>query len=74
MVARSMNYDLETSVILAGEQAGFRQYSSTQQHVAMFSHNIKDVLVQRKYLNTLRTGSFKLFKRLFPGFLTILTL
>jgi len=25
-------------------------------------------------LNTLRTGSFKLFKRLFPGFLTILTL
>jgi hypothetical protein len=26
------------------------------------------------YLNTLRTESFKLFKRLFPGFLTILTL
>jgi len=26
------------------------------------------------YLNTLRTGSFKLFKRPFPGFLTILTL
>jgi hypothetical protein len=25
-------------------------------------------------LNTLRTGSFKLFKRPFPGFLTILTL
>ena len=25
-------------------------------------------------VNTLRTGSFKLFKRLFPGFLTILTL
>ena len=24
--------------------------------------------------NTLRTGSFKLFKRPFPGFLTILTL
>jgi len=24
--------------------------------------------------NTLRTGSFKLFKRLLPGFLTILTL
>jgi hypothetical protein len=26
------------------------------------------------YINTLRTGSFKLFKRPFPGFLTILTL
>jgi len=26
------------------------------------------------YLNTLRTGSFKLFKRPLPGFLTILTL
>jgi len=26
------------------------------------------------YFNTLRTGLFKLFKRLFPGFLTILTL
>ena len=26
------------------------------------------------HLNTLRTGSFKLFKRPFPGFLTILTL
>jgi len=26
------------------------------------------------YVNTLRTGSFKLFKRPFPGFLTILTL
>jgi len=28
----------------------------------------------RMYFNTLRTGSFKLFKRPFPGFLTILTL
>jgi len=26
------------------------------------------------FLNTLRTGLFKLFKRPFPGFLTILTL
>ena len=26
------------------------------------------------YINTLRMGSFKLFKRPFPGFLTILTL
>jgi len=26
------------------------------------------------YINTLRTGSFKFFKRPFPGFLTILTL
>jgi len=34
MVARSMNYELETIIILAGEQAGFRQYSSTEQHVA----------------------------------------
>jgi len=26
------------------------------------------------YFNTMRTGSFKLFKHPFPGFLTILTL
>jgi hypothetical protein len=50
MVARSMNYKLETSIILASKQAGFRQYSSTQRHVAMFSQNIKGVLLQRKYL------------------------
>jgi len=30
--------------------------------------------IQKLNLNTLRTGSFKLFKRPFPGFLTILTL
>jgi len=29
---------------------------------------------QTQVFNTLRAGSFKLFKRLFPGFLTILTL
>jgi len=28
---------------------------------------------KRKAVNTLRTGLFKLFKRPFPGFLTILT-
>ena len=30
--------------------------------------------VSSTFLNTLRTGSFKLFKRPFPGLLTILTL
>jgi len=50
MVARSMNYKLKTSIILAGKQAGFRQYSSTQRREAMFSQNIKDALLQRKYL------------------------
>jgi hypothetical protein len=29
--------------------------------------------IWRKRINTLRTESFKLFKRSFPGFLTILT-
>ena len=32
------------------------------------------LLVDADDLNTLRTGSFKLFKRPLPGFLTILTL
>ena len=32
------------------------------------------LLVSSDEVNTLRTGSFKLFKRPFPGFLTILTL
>jgi len=40
----------------------------TETAVHFFIHLIKIVL------NTLRTGSFKLFKRPFPGFLTILTL
>ena len=30
--------------------------------------------LQISLINTVRTGSFKLFKRRFPGFLTILTL
>ena len=34
----------------------------------------KEFIRSRRYWNTLRTGSFKLFKRPFPGFLTILTL
>ena len=34
----------------------------------------KHVGANVKYFNTLRTGSFKLFKRPLPGFLTILTL
>ena len=42
MVARRMNCDLETTFILADEQVGFRQFSSTQQHVPMFNQNIKD--------------------------------
>jgi hypothetical protein len=53
MVVRNMNYDLETSVILAGEQAGFRQYSSTQHHVAMFSQNIQMSFYKRNILNAL---------------------
>ena len=32
------------------------------------------IMVKTSFVNTLRTGSFKLFKRPFPGFLTILTL
>jgi len=42
-----------------------KRQQSTQQllHYTLFRH-----------VNTLRTGSFKLFKRPFPGFLTILTL
>jgi hypothetical protein len=31
-------------------------------------------LSHHELLNTLRMGSFKLFKHLFPGFLTVLTL
>ena len=30
--------------------------------------------IGKVYINTFRTGSFKLFKRPFPGFLTFLTL
>ena len=38
----------------------------TELFIYLFIYNI--------YINTLRTGSFKLFKRPFPGFLTILNL
>ena len=37
-------------------------------------NNTNKALVKATHLNTLRTGSFKLFKCPFPGFLTILTL
>jgi len=33
-----------------------------------------EMAVDKVQIKTLRTGSFKLFKRPFPGFLTILTL
>jgi len=36
--------------------------------------NVRDLYRSIIDFNTLRTGSFKLFKRPFPGFLTILTL
>jgi len=35
--------------------------------------NAHCTLQNENYFNTLRTGSFKLFKRPLPGFLTILT-
>ena len=35
---------------------------------------VKSETIWKTEFNTLRTGSFKLFKRPFPGFLTILTL
>jgi len=37
-------------------------------------HAYKRLSIQNTSINTLRTGSFKLFKSPFPGFLTILTL
>ena len=55
-------------------------YPVTRKHALHFtalrlppkSHNTKSVIYA--LFNTLRTGSFKLFTRPFPGFLTILTL
>ena len=43
-------------------------------HQASFPMLKKTAVILFLYFNTLRTGSFKLFKRPFPGFLTILTL
>jgi len=40
----------------------------------MNNNNNNNDLQESEHLNTLRTGSFKLFKRPFLGFLTILTL
>ena len=37
------------------------------------SHLWRNICTSRFHINTLRTGSFKLFKHPFPGFLTILT-
>ena len=40
-----------------------------------FAFSVRKIsATERLFINTLRTGSFKLFKRPFPGFLTILTL
>ena len=41
---------------------------------SVFNGYVRYLFHTTSALNTLRTGSFKLFKRPFPGFLTILTL
>jgi hypothetical protein len=49
--------------------------NSTLKNIIKDFYKIENKHTARKqYVNTLRTGSFKLFKRPFPGFLTILTL
>jgi len=62
---------------------GFRELWEVAVHNYQLSVFYQKLLVMDKwsheghrggYINTLRTGSFKLFKRPFPGFLTILTL
>jgi len=42
--------------------------------LATYSFHLILIFILHFHVNTLRMGSFKLFKRLFPGFLTILTL
>ena len=66
-----------------GRREEFKDFFSTEDGV-VFCKNICSVMKVLKYdefkwklcgdINTLRTGSFKFFKRPFPGFLTILTL
>jgi len=58
--AASYSVDKITTAVLAFN------YLPTFTTVTVYSHQI--------VVSTLRTGSFKLFKRPFPGFLTILTL
>jgi len=43
-------------------------------HVSRIRDNVLQLRILTNTFNTLRTRSFKLFKRPFPGFLTILTL
>ena len=52
---------------------GRLDYSSSLYHQITF-HCFSKYGARIHVLNTLRTGSFKLFKHPFPGFLTILTL
>ena len=44
-----------------------------EQSASIKCKELVDELSDRCAVNTLRTGSFKLLKRPFPGFLTILT-
>jgi hypothetical protein len=49
-------------------------YLSESTMLSVSAHKINSTFQTLKTINTLRTGSFKLFKRPFPGFLTILNL
>jgi hypothetical protein len=48
--------------------------SEAELHTHTKHSGARNVIPLYNPINTLRTGSFKLFKRPFPGFLTILTL
>jgi hypothetical protein len=52
------------------------EFVSREEALSMVQHDFTSITFQNYAgdVNTLRTGSFKLFKRPFPGFLTILTL
>ena len=65
-----MHWGLIRGVVLA--TSVFAVHHTVTIPLTLYVFLIPDSKLQM--LNTLRTGSFKLFKRPFPGFLTILTL
>ena len=57
-----------------GDTAYLKHVIITHSHNRNHHYRHFSIAIESLCFNTLRTGSFKLFKRPFPGFLTILTL
>ena len=68
---KKFSYKTSNHTSLCENSSTLQKISNRETHC---NKEYSTLFVGNIHVNTLRTGSFKLFKRPFPGFLTILTL